>query len=176
MAKVSLREWINAKQKAKGLSTKEAKKNAGKYKSISAAKKAGSLYYTDKKGNVQIAAFAEDLKSVDKPSKKVRPKARPDTVERVGGMYGDMTVAEKKEVDAANAANRKYEDDRRPFKEVPPVETRRRRGFDPLGLANPKDKTPKMNMGGMAKKKMAYNMGGMAKCGASNPGTQKGSK
>lgn len=30
--------------------------------------------------------------------------------------------------------------------------------------------------GGMAKKKMAYNMGGMAKCGASNPGTQKGSK
>ena len=63
MAKVSLREWINAKQKAKGLSTKEAKKDAGKYKSISAAKKAGSLYYTDKKGNVQIAAFAEDLKS-----------------------------------------------------------------------------------------------------------------
>tara|TARA_R110000744_G_scaffold14969_1_gene42215 strand:+ start:384 stop:710 length:327 start_codon:yes stop_codon:yes gene_type:complete len=30
--------------------------------------------------------------------------------------------------------------------------------------------------GGMGKKKMAYNMGGMAKCGASNPGTQKGSK
>ena len=140
MAKVSLREWINAKQKAKGLSTKEAKKNAGKYKSISAAKKAGSLYYTDKKGNVQIAAFAEDLKS---EPKAVRPKARPDTVERVGGMYGDMTVAEKKEVDAANAANRKYEDDRRPFKEAPvvkPVETKKRRGVDPLGLANPRPK------------------------------------
>lgn len=30
--------------------------------------------------------------------------------------------------------------------------------------------------GGMGKKKMSYNMGGMAKCGASNPGTQKGSK
>ena len=48
MAKMSLREWINAAQKAKGLSTTAAKKDAGKYKSISAAKKAGSLYYTDK--------------------------------------------------------------------------------------------------------------------------------
>ena len=186
MAKVSLREWINAKQKAKGLSTKEAKKDAGKYKSISAAKKAGSLYYTDKKGNVQIAAFAEDLKS---EPKAVRPKARPDTVERVGGMYGDMTVAEKKEVDAANAANRKFEDDRRPFKLEEAKEylkqMREEKGVDPLNLAGPSaeararlaaKKKSGMNKGGMAKKKMAYNMGGMAKCGASNPGTQKGSK
>ena len=186
MAKVSLREWINAKQKAKGLSTKEAKKNAGKYKSISAAKKAGSLYYTDKKGNVQIAAFAEDLKS---EPKAVRPKARPDTVERVGGMYGDMTVAEKKEVDAANAVIKKEEAARRAIKLEEAKEylenKKKKGGADPLNLAGPSaeararlaaKKESGMNKGGMAKKKMAYNMGGMAKCGASNPGTQKGSK
>lgn len=159
-----LTTWINQKLKAKGTTAKEEKKKAKKYKSIAAAKKAGSLYYTDKNGKVMIAAYAEDLKSVDKPSKKVRPKARPETVERVGGMYGDMTVAEKKEVDAANAANRKYEDDRRPFKEAPavkPVETKKRRGVDPLGLANPRPKKKsKMNMGGMVEKK-GYNKGGL---------------
>jgi hypothetical protein len=102
MAKITLTEWINSKQKAKGLSTKQAKASASKYKSISAAKKAGSLYYTNKAGKIMIAATAEDLK-VTKP-KPFRPKKRPDTVELVGGMYGQMTVAEKREVDAKNAA------------------------------------------------------------------------
>tara|TARA_X000001388_G_scaffold70120_1_gene59058 strand:+ start:641 stop:1081 length:441 start_codon:yes stop_codon:yes gene_type:complete len=60
--KVTLTAWINSKLKDKGLTVKEAKKNAGKYKSISAAKKAGSLYYTNKDGKIMIAAFAEDLK------------------------------------------------------------------------------------------------------------------
>ena len=64
-------------------------------------------------------------------------------------------------------------------------ETRKKRGFDPSNLAGPSaevraklaaKKKSGMNKGGMAKKKMAYNMGGMAKCGASNPGTQKGAK
>ena len=70
-----LTQWINAKLKEKGLGVKEAKKNAGKYKSIAAAKKAGSLYYTDKKGRVMIAAYAEDLKKPIKisPAPK-RPK------------------------------------------------------------------------------------------------------
>ena len=80
MAKMSLREWINSQQKAKGISTSEAKKDAGKYKSISAAKKAGSLYYTDKSGKTKIAAYASDLTKSDKvtPLKKsLRPKARP---------------------------------------------------------------------------------------------------
>lgn len=81
--KVSLRSWINSAQKAKGLSTKEAKKSAGKYKSISAAKKAGSLYYTDKSGKTQIAAYASDLtapaksKTNSAPKKSLRPKAKP---------------------------------------------------------------------------------------------------
>ena len=72
-----LTNWINAKLKAKGKSAKEAKKNAGKYSSIAAAKKAGSLYYTDKKGRVMIAAYAEDLKA---PIKSPPPKKRPEVV------------------------------------------------------------------------------------------------
>ena len=69
-----LTKWINAHLKAKGKSPKEAQKDAGKYSSISAAKKAGSLYYTDKKGRVMIAAYAEDLsKPLPEPKKKVKP-------------------------------------------------------------------------------------------------------
>ena len=71
---VTLRKYLNSKLKAKGLTVKEAKKNAGKYKSIAAAKKAGSLYYTDKNGKVMAAVYAEDLK---KPLKDVKPKERP---------------------------------------------------------------------------------------------------
>ena len=77
-----LTKWINAQLKAKGKSSKEAQKDAGKYSSIAAAKKAGSLYYTDKKGRVMIAAYAEDLaKPLPKPKKRpevVKPKKRPE--------------------------------------------------------------------------------------------------
>ena len=79
-----LTKWINAHLKAKGKSPKEAQKDAGKYSSISAAKKAGSLYYTDKKGRVMIAAYAEDLsKPLPEPKKKVKPikpEKRPEAV------------------------------------------------------------------------------------------------
>ncbi len=70
----TLREYMNAKLKKMGKSASEAKKGAGKYKSISAAKKAGSLYYTNKDGKVMAAVSASDLK---KPS-TIRPKARPE--------------------------------------------------------------------------------------------------
>ena len=77
-----LTKWINAQLKAKGKSSKEAQKDAGKYSSIAAAKRAGSLYYTDKKGRVMIAAYAEDLaKPLPKPKKRpevVKPKKRPE--------------------------------------------------------------------------------------------------
>ena len=71
---VTLQKYLNSKLKEKGLSVKEAKKNAGKYKSIAAAKKAGSLYYTNKDGKVMAAVYAEDLK---KPLKPIKPKVRP---------------------------------------------------------------------------------------------------
>ena len=99
MAKMSLKEWINSNQKAKGLSTKEAKAGASKYKSISAAKKAGSLYYTNKDGKTMIAATAEDLKS-SAPAKSIKPKARPTS----GGSRPATSVAETKEVKAGNKA------------------------------------------------------------------------
>jgi len=77
-----LTNWINSKLKAKGKSAKEAQKDAGKYSSIGAAKRAGSLYYTDKKGRVMIAAYAEDLKAPIKPVKRpeVKVKKKTETV------------------------------------------------------------------------------------------------
>ena len=49
------------------------------------------------------SAVKTSLRPKARPTKSVRPKARPDTVTRAGKGYGEMTVAEKKEVDAANA-------------------------------------------------------------------------
>ena len=77
---VTLQKYLNTKLKEKGLTVKEAKKNAGKYKSIAAAKKAGSLYYTNKDGKVMAAVYAEDLKKPLKPLKKsLFPKTRPSS-------------------------------------------------------------------------------------------------
>ena len=71
----TLREYLNAKIKAKGSSVSAEKAKASKYKSIAAAKKAGALYYTDKNGKVMAAVYASDL---SKPmSTSLRPKARP---------------------------------------------------------------------------------------------------
>lgn len=71
----TLREYLNAKIKAKGSSVAAEKAKASKYKSIAAAKKAGALYYTDKNGKVMAAVYASDL---SKPlSTSLRPKARP---------------------------------------------------------------------------------------------------
>lgn len=80
MAKMTLREYANKWLKDKGTSASEAKKDAGKYKSIAAAKKAGSLYYTNKDGKTMLAVYAEDLK--DKGP--LRPKLRPDSEKKTG--------------------------------------------------------------------------------------------
>ena len=71
---VSLTTYMNSKLKAMGKTVSQAKKNAGKYKSIAAAKKAGSLYYTDKNGKVMAAVYAEDLK---KPIAAIKPPKKP---------------------------------------------------------------------------------------------------
>ena len=71
---VSLTKYMNSKLKAMGKTATQAKKEAGKYKSISAAKKAGSLYYTSKDGKVMAAVYAEDLK---KPIAAIKPPKRP---------------------------------------------------------------------------------------------------
>jgi len=92
---MSLKEYLNSKIKSKGSSLSKEKAKAGKYKSISAAKKAGALYYTNKDGKVMAAVFAEDLKK-DAP-KKEKPGSAQGPTKR-----GAMTLAEKMEVDKAN--------------------------------------------------------------------------
>ena len=79
---MSLRSYMNAQLKAMGKTVKQAQKDAGKYKSIAAAKKAGSLYYTDKNGKVMAAVYAEDLKKSSpkpKPKPAPAPKSKPKT-------------------------------------------------------------------------------------------------
>ena len=80
MAKMTLREYANKWLKDKGTSASEAKKDADKYKSIAAAKKAGSLYYTNKDGKTMLAVYAEDL---DRAT-SVKPKLRPKTEKKTG--------------------------------------------------------------------------------------------
>lgn len=104
MAKETLQKYLNRMLKSKGTTVTSEKKKASKYTSISAAKKAGSLYYTNKKGKVMAAVFGSDLKDIKAKPKVVRPRKRPDTVELAGYPYGQMTVAEKREVDLANRA------------------------------------------------------------------------
>jgi len=77
---MTLREYANKWLKDKGKSASEAKKDAGKYKSIAAAKKAGSLYYTNKDGKTMLAVYAEDL---DRAT-SVKPKLRPKTEKKTG--------------------------------------------------------------------------------------------
>ena len=87
MAKMSLTAYMNQELKLKGLGVKEAKKNAGKYKSISAAKKAGSLYYTDKNNKVMAAVYAEDLnKKPVADSKITKTKLKPS---QKGDLFSD---------------------------------------------------------------------------------------
>ena len=76
----SLREYLNAKIKSKGSSLSAEKAKGKKYKSVSAAKKAGALYYTNKEGKLMAAVFAEDLKKpISKlaPKTSLKPKKRP---------------------------------------------------------------------------------------------------
>ena len=89
----TLKEYLNAKIKSKGSSFSKEKAKAKNYKSISAAKSAGALYYTNKAGKVMAAVYAEDLKSSPTKAeskspgtgasikKSERPKARPTKAE-----------------------------------------------------------------------------------------------
>ena len=79
MAKETLQKYLNRILKSKGVSLTDEKKKAKKYSSISAAKKAGSLYYTNKDGKVMAAVFAEDLKERAAPKPTPKPKPTPST-------------------------------------------------------------------------------------------------
>jgi len=141
MAKESLREYLNRKIKSKGSSLSKEKKKASKYKSISAAKKAGALYYTNKDGKVMAAVFAEDLKE-----KLGSPPPEKITVSNLeeGGRGDGVSELMKR--------NRKATLDERARKKA-------KRGVDPLNLAGPKTGAAKGGM--MTKKSTGYNKGGM---------------
>ena len=96
---MSLRTYLNNQIKAKGSSLTKEKANAGKYKSIAAAKKAGSLYYTNKDGKIMAAVYAEDLKK-SSPKPKLgagnRPKVTTKTLVPGTGKTLDEILAQPK--------------------------------------------------------------------------------
>ena len=65
--KETLGAYLNRNIKELGSTLSKEKAKGKKYKSISAAKKAGALYYTNKAGKIMAAVYGEDL--------KVRPAA-----------------------------------------------------------------------------------------------------
>ena len=194
----TLKEYLNAEIKAKGSTLSKEKAKAKKYKSISAAKKAGALYYTNKAGKIMAAVFAEDLKKpISKlaPKKSARPKARLTEAEK-----RDKILRET-EADFVKKRNEEYRAEEKAAREAKLLEamdaigiteeTRKKRGFgsgiDPSGLAGPSEEVKELaakklaakrarekkenglNRGGMAKKNvMSYNLGGMVKSQVNN--------
>ena len=70
--KETLGAYLNRNIEEKGSTLSKEKAKGKKYKSISAAKKAGSLYYTNKAGKIMAAVYGEDLKvrnMADSPGK-----------------------------------------------------------------------------------------------------------
>ena len=184
MAKESLREHLNRKLKEKGTTLKAEKAKGKKYKSIAEAKKAKSLYYTDKNGKVMAAVYATDLKDKGglktslrpvlrpKPDPKDKPKVKVKTTPKVIPNDGPITEKTKKEVEAAMGG-----DYRKDALRTSGKFNKRGSGFKAGGMAmvtDPKtgkkipefaaDGKGKMNKGGMAKKKPTAKMmhGGMA--------------
>jgi len=131
-----INKWINAQLEAKGLSVSAAKKDAGKYKTISAAKKAGSLYYTNPKGTVMIAAFASDL------DKMPAPKKKPVDSKEVGKQRYDMRRSTAKAIKKSKEVGKSVNitDEQRRSRNKGKVDSTASvtvvsdtKGFDPIG-------------------------------------------
>lgn len=104
---MSLKEYLNSKIKARGSTLTKEKAKAKNYKSIAAAKKAGSLYYTNKDGKVMAAVYAGDLKKAA-PKPIPRPKIRPKKEKLGAGERPKVTV--KTLPDAKKPESKKPED------------------------------------------------------------------
>ena len=190
----TLREYLNAKIKSKGSTLAKEKAKAKKYKSISAAKKAGALYYTNKAGKIMAAVFAEDLKKpISKlaPKKSARPKARLTEAEKRDKILAETEADFVKKRNEEMRAEEKAAYDRKLQEAMDALnitnKTRIKQGFDPSGLAGPSEEVKELaakklaakrarekkenglNRGGMAKKNvMSYNLGGMVKSQVNN--------
>jgi len=173
------------------MTAKQAQKNAGKFKSISAAKKAGALYYTDKNGKVQIAAYAEDLNKIPKVKMddpkalkgviiSPRPKLRPKGLDKKKPSRAPTEKTDQQKRKEAMMANTPGKGSDEPItrkNKGGPVTKKPKGAYAAGGMpmvmkggkkvpAFAADGVGKMNMGGMAakKKKPAAKMmaGGMA--------------
>ena len=180
MAKETLGAYLNRNIKKLGSSLSKEKAKGKQYKSISAAKKAGALYYTNKAGKIMAAVYGEDLKdrtSLDKTLKGViispRPKLRPNNKADRPGKGSDepitKTTPNKKEKEIKASYNKN---------KGGPVTKKPKGAYAAGGMpmvmkggvkvpAFAADGKGKMNMGGMAvakKKPAAKKMmaGGMA--------------
>jgi hypothetical protein len=122
MSKITLQTYLNSKLKEKGISLKQAKKNASKYKSISAAKKAGSLYYTNKDGKIMAAVFAEDL--VKTPLKRPKNLEKKKTTEKI--TKKELPLSKEQKMQKIRSADKKSMDKQKflfetgQVKKVPP--------------------------------------------------------
>ena len=173
-----LTQWINASLKNKGMTAKQAQKNAGKFKSISAAKKAGALYYTDKNGKVQIAAYAEDLNKIPKVKMddpkalkgviiSPRPKLRPKGLDKKKPSRAPTEKTDQQKRKEAMMANTPGKGSDEPItrkNKGGPVSKKPKGAYAAGGMpmvmkggkkvpAFAADGVGKMNMGGMAAKK-----------------------
>ena len=166
MAKESLREHLNRKLKEKGTTLKAEKAKAKKYKSIAEAKKAKSLYYTDKNGKVMAAVYATDLKDKDGLKTSLRPKLRPTPK---APKPADKPVRPKtgpKEEVKRRVTNKNKNPDELNTEAFNSVKQTGRKGVSltkeelkQMSEYYPRDNK---NKGGMMKKKSAYKAGGMA--------------
>jgi len=165
-----LTKWINKKLKDKGTTAAAEKKKAGKYKSISAAKKGGSLYYTDKNGKVMIAAFAEDLNSVSdvQPIPKQTKITREELLPGSDKTLKEVLDAPTTEAGRAAAASKRRDAKTKASLNKPGNEAAKKADekYGTLSAIEAAKKRAenkrKANMygGGMAKKK-GYNKGGL---------------
>tara|TARA_R100000544_G_scaffold30349_1_gene16587 strand:- start:414 stop:1031 length:618 start_codon:yes stop_codon:yes gene_type:complete len=159
MAKETLQKYMNRKLKDKDTTVEKEKKNAGKYKSIGAAQKAGSLYYTNKNGKVMAAVFAGDLKE-EKPN---RPKSRPPLKKETPSSDRGKSRKLKKRT-PPSGRKEDYALARPVKKETPSSDRGKSRtvkrirepgGVDPMGLAGPKTYKPRSRKGSFDPSKLA---------------------
>jgi len=180
--KETLGAYLNRNIKEKGSTLKKEQKRGEKYTSIASAKKAGSLYYTNKAGKIMAAVYGEDLKV--RPTGVQSRKLSPSTVGKGRG-DGEMELVQRKDDKRkAKVVVKPIKDktvtakvSRPPLKNKGgPVSKKPKGAYAAGGMpmvmkggtkvpAFAADGKGKMNKGGMAKKKPAAKMmaGGMAK-------------
>ena len=174
MAKETLGAYLNRNIKELGSSLSKEKAKGKKYKSISAAKKAGALYYTNKAGKIMAAVYGEDLKdrgSLDKTLKGViispRPKLRPKGLDKKKPSRAATEKTDQQKRNEAMMANTPGKGSDEPItrkNKGGPVTKKPKGAYAAGGMpmvmkagkkvpAFAADGVGKMNMGGMAAKK-----------------------